>query len=153
GGSLLTVANRQYVSVHKNYENYDSSRRSVYLPVIRSDVYKLFQTFDFADPSTLTGKRPTTTVAPQARFMMNGELMQKETARLAEALLKLTQLDDAGRLRLVYEGAYSRPPKEKEAQRALDFLKRYQSAGASRQQAWQGLCRVLLSSNEFVYIE
>src|SRR5436305_2669087 len=44
GGSLLNVPNRQYVSVHKNYENYASPRRSVYLPVVRSDVYKLFQT-------------------------------------------------------------------------------------------------------------
>jgi len=62
-------------------------------------------------------------------------------------------LDDSERLRLVYERAYSRPPTEKETQSSLAFLKRYQLSGASRQAAWQGLCRVLLSSNEFVYIE
>ena len=48
GGSLLTVGNRQYVTGtgSRNYEGYQSTRRSVYVPVIRSAVYDVFQTFD-----------------------------------------------------------------------------------------------------------
>src|SRR5207253_2850682 len=51
GGSLLQGANRAYVPGYPNgtYDRYDFGRRSVYLPVIRSDVYPLFQAFDFAD--------------------------------------------------------------------------------------------------------
>jgi hypothetical protein len=154
GGSLLTVANRGYVAgtANRNYEGYDYPRRSVYLPVIRSALYDVFQAFDFADPSTLTGKRPTTTVAPQALFMMNGSLMEAETRKLAEAQVKMAG-DDTARLSPLYQRIYGRPPAQKEVGRALDFLKKYESTGATRVAAWQGLCRVLLSSNEFVYIE
>jgi hypothetical protein len=160
-GSLLTVPNRAYVTstVNRSYEGYDHPRRSVYLPVVRSDLFDLFQAFDFADPSTLMGKRATTTVAPQALFMMNGRLMQEETRRLAEQLLKLTHLNDAGRLKLVYTRVYGRSPSERESAQAVEFLRRYQAAlevkksPDARLGAWQGLCRVLLSSNEFVYVE
>ena len=112
-------------------------------------------------PSTLTGKRATTTVAPQALFMMNGKLMEAATRQLAQRLLARADLDDAGRLRLVYERSLSRLPDEKEVRRALDFHRRYQSAvegmkktpAEARTAAWQGLCRALLASNEFVYVE
>jgi hypothetical protein len=163
GGTLLKVANRAYVTstVNLRYEGYDHPRRSVYLPVIRSDLFDLFQAFDFADPSSLSGKRPTTTVAPQALFMMNGKLMQEETRRLVGELLAEANRDDPARLRLIYERAYSRPPSAEETRKALAFLERYQQALAARNAkqeearrgAWQALCRVLLSSNEFVYVE
>ena len=44
-------------------ELYQSTRRSVYLPVLRSAVYDLFQAFDFPDPAVPNGDRATTTVA------------------------------------------------------------------------------------------
>ena len=53
-------------------ELYQSTRRSVYLPVLRSAVYDLFQAYDFPDPAVPNGDRATTTVAGQALFMMNG---------------------------------------------------------------------------------
>ena len=45
--------------------------RSVYLPVIRSDLPEWFAAFDFADPHTTTGMRPETLVATQALFILN----------------------------------------------------------------------------------
>lgn len=160
GGTLLTVADHSYVSVHRNYDQYDSPRRSLYLPVIRSDLYGVFQAFDFADPSVPNGRRDTTTVAPQALFMLNGKLVQEESKRLATLLLALSG-DDAGRVRAAHERLYARPATETDVARALDFVQRYEAALAAqnvaaterRPRAWQGLCRVLLASNEFVYIE
>src|SRR5581483_1754956 len=79
GGTLYPGANRAYVIGYPNttYDKYDFERRSVYLPVMRSDIYAVFQAFDFADPSTASGERATTTVAPQALFLMNGKIVRE----------------------------------------------------------------------------
>ncbi len=69
--------------------------------------------------------------------------------------------DDAGRLQLLYELAYARQPRGDEVQAGADFLGRYtaslQAAGvpAERQmaEAWAALARVVLTSNEFVYLD
>jgi hypothetical protein len=162
GGSLYPGANRQYVIGYPNttYDKYDFNRRSVYLPVIRSDLYSVFQAFDFADPSAPSGERATTTVAPQALFMMNGKLVLGQTRHMAAGLLA-REPDDAGRVRVAYELAYGRPPGERETARALAFVRRCEEALAAekldekerRLRAWQGLCRVVLAANEFIYVE
>jgi mono/diheme cytochrome c family protein len=163
GGSLFQGANRAYVPGYPNstYDRYDFNRRSIYLPVIRSDLYSVFQAFDFADPSTSNGERAVTTVAPQALFLMNGKLVAEQTKHLAKALLARHDLDDAGRVRLVYERAFARPATERETERALAFLQRAEATLRSekvaedegRLRAWQSLCRVLLATSEFLYVE
>ncbi len=89
GGTLLTNKNHTYVTstASVNDVKYENNRRSIYLPVVRSAVYDVFQAFDFADPSTMNGKRPSTTVAPQALFMMNSPLVLRQTRAMAEMLL------------------------------------------------------------------
>lgn len=162
-GSLLTTPNRQYVTstASVNPAVYDSMRRSIYLPVVRSALYEVFQAFDFADPSTLNGKRDSTTVAPQALFMLNSGFVLQQTRSLAAKLLGDSGLDDAGRVRRLYEWSVSRPPTDRETARGLEFVERYADAGVvkqltaeeSRLRAWQALCRTILASNEFVYVE
>ncbi|HTE19823.1 MAG TPA: DUF1549 and DUF1553 domain-containing protein, partial [Armatimonadota bacterium] len=111
GGSLLTLKNREFVFDHTSRDatRYDSLRRSIYLPVIRNNVYDVFQLFDFADPAVLEGNRPTTTVAPQALFMMNSDLVHGAAEAMADRLLERGELDDPGRIRLLYLQAYARP--------------------------------------------
>ena len=138
---------------------YASNRRGVYLPVLRSALYEVFETFDFANPSTIQGRRQTTTVAPQALFMMNSELMDQASRSLAERIVRENG-HDVDRLRAAYRLIHLRPPDRDESKRATDFLKRYARAAAEpangseerRPSPWQALCRVLLSSNEFVYV-
>jgi hypothetical protein len=163
GGSLLPTPNRAYVTSTANVDpvTYVVNRRSIYLPVVRSALYDVFQAFDFADPSTLNGKRDNTTVAPQALFMMNSAFVLQQTKSLAASLLAQTDLDDAGRVRRLYETTYSRFPSEAETARALQYVERYAAAALakqsnpadSRQHAWQSLCRAVLAANEFVYVE
>lgn len=162
GGSQLGIDNRKYVTSTANVDPvvYTGNRRSVYLPVIRSALYDVFQAFDFADPSVAIGKRDSTTVAPQALFMMNSQIASRQSRFLSE-LLSQSSRDDAARIRLLYERAYSRPPSETEISRSLAFLNRFtaastatgNSAEAARSQAWQALCRAVLAANEFVYVE
>jgi hypothetical protein len=162
GGSLLQIENRQYVTSNnnRNYDKYESQRRSLYLPVVRSALYEVFQAFDFADPSVPNGDRATTTVAPQALFMMNGKLVLEQTKQLARRLLD-QPLADVERVRQAYETAYGRLPSGHETTRALAFVQQVEDLLASHQSraqerrllAWQSLCRVLLASNEFIYVE
>ncbi|MSR56901.1 MAG: DUF1553 domain-containing protein [Planctomycetaceae bacterium] len=163
GGSLLPTENRKYVTSTANVNPvvYDSARRSIYLPVVRSALYEVLQAFDFADPSTLNGRRDSTTVAPQALFMMNSGFVLSQTKILASKLLSDDRLDDAGRVSRLYDLALSRLATGHEIIRNLSFVSRYAQAAVDKQnppdesrlRAWQALCRTILASNEFVFVE
>ncbi len=64
GGKAMDHANFVNLNGEKSRDPalYQSNRRSVYLPVIRSALFEVFEAFDFANPSTINGNRATTTV-------------------------------------------------------------------------------------------
>jgi hypothetical protein len=163
-GSLLPTPNRQYVTSTANVDPvvYATQRRSIYLPVVRSALYDVFQVFDFAEPSVLSGQRQTTTVAPQALFMMNSSFVAEQTSSLARRLIADNALDDAGRLRQLWLCAYAREPRSDELQTSLRFLQSYAEdwktarpadAAQATERAWQSLCRAVIAANEFIYVE
>ena len=141
---------------------YQTNRRSVYLPVLRSALYQVFDAFDFANPSTINGRRSSTTVAPQALFMMNSELIEQASRKLAERLHR-EAASGKERIALAHELLYSRPVSERELELWIAFLSPTEGTVAAGEgdgpsegwqaEAWQSLCRVMLSSNEFVYVE
>jgi hypothetical protein len=162
GGTMVAATPFQNLSLDgaaRNATLYQSRRRSVYLPTLRSALYEVFQAFDFPDPAVLNGDRATTTVASQALFMMNGTLMKSASESLAASLLTDASADDRARLRTASRRILGRPPAEEELSDWESFLARYQSAASlagenaprRRLFAWQGFCRALLSSNEFIY--
>ena len=126
---------------------FDEPRRSVYLPVLRSAIYEVFQAFDFPDPAVPSGRRDETTVAPQALFLMNGQLVTGATRAMAVALQ--AEPTDADRLARAYHLELGRPPRQDEQRAWRTFLAGFDEPLS----AWQSVCRVLLSSNEFVYIQ
>ena len=162
GGTLLPTKNRQYVTSTANVDPvaYTSIRRSVYLPVVRSALYDLFQAFDFADPSYLSGQRQTTTVAPQALFLMNSQLVAQQMRLMARRLMENIE-DGPQRVETLFETALGRLPSSQERDESLDYIVRYvQAVGdrgdaetTARLQAWQSLCRAIVSANEFIYVE
>ena len=152
-----TLRHRNFTNLNANALSrdptlYETRRRSVYLPVLRSALYEVLAAFDFASPSTSNGRRSSTMVAPQALFMMNSSLVEEASRDLAKRLAEEGGDKDSRRIQLAYEIAYSRPADEKEADSWRAFLDRYESAAGDREAAWQGLCRILLSSNEFLYV-
>ena len=155
GGTELPTANRAYVTSTANVNPvvYDSPRRSVYLPVVRSALYEVFQAFDFADPSVQNGRRDVTTVAPQALFMMNSAFASRQSQALAERVLQPEGLEDSARVRLACEIAIGNVPDADRLQRMCQYLKEYTQATGDPRQAWQSLCRTLMAANEFVYVE
>jgi hypothetical protein len=163
GGTLLSTQNHAYVNDTgaRGATRYESNRRSIYLPVIRSGLYDVFQAFDFADPSASNGKRVPTTVAPQALFMMNDGLVLRASEAMARRLLERPELDDTGRVQLAYRRAYGRAPSGAETDRAIVYLRRFEaeldaqkvSPEARPLQAWQAFCQAVLASSEFLYID
>lgn len=162
-GTLLPTANRAYVTstASVNPAIYNSPRRSIYLPVVRSALYEVFTAFDFADPSTLAGQRDQTTVAPQALFMMNSALVLEQVQAITRSLLERKDLDQPARIRHLYQLAYSRIASEGEVSRAVGYLDRIRAAMAEsgiagseiEAKSWTSLCRAILSANEFVYVD
>jgi len=174
GGTLMTVKNRAYVTGtghNMKTDVYENTRRSIYLPVVRSALYEVFQAFDFANPSLTSGDRVTTTIAPQALFLMNGELVDIQSTAIATRVLALDG-DEPTRLTALYRSLLGRDPTAGESEQASTFLSEYRRAAVEDDKnnsdakdpspsqkvsadvrAWRALCRVLLASTEFIYAE
>ena len=162
GGSLMTYKDRQYVSdtAKRGGMDYERNRRAVYIPIVRSSMYDVFQAFDLPDPSTSNGDRSSTVVAPQALFVMNGAVALRHSRTLAEKLLARSDWDDAARIREAYERALGRPPLPAEIDRALTLIgtvdrqiaDRQKDPSARRAFAWQSFVKALMASNEFIYL-
>ncbi|MCY2963871.1 MAG: PSD1 and planctomycete cytochrome C domain-containing protein [Planctomycetota bacterium] len=161
GGSLLKVENRAYFFDHtsKDLTDYTSDRRSLYLPVVRNNVYDLFQLLDYPDAAVPSGDRATTTVAPQALLMMNSDFVMQSADRLADQLLAHSSVD-AERVRELWLRTYGRAPSEGEVASSLEYLGELDKALAAgnpatpetRRQAWGVLCHTTLAANEFIYL-
>ncbi len=161
-GKTVPLRNRQFVFNHTSVDHtkYDSLRRAIYLPLIRNNVYTLFEQFDFPDPTMPTGNRNSTVVAPQALLMMNSELVMDSASALAEQLLD-SEADDQSRITALYRRTFGRKPSDGEVGRALAFIAEMTSQALTgsasfdpdqRRQAWSLLCQGLLASNEFIYV-
>ena len=150
GGSLLTVQNREFVFNHTSQDRstYDIRRRSIYVPVIRNHLYDAFELFDSTDATVLSGDRNTSTLSPQALFLMNSEWVASVTTAMAERILQAEASGDSRYRRLFLE-AYGRPPSKEEVQLLRRFLERFQGPEAA---AWQALCQAVVSSSEFIYV-
>ncbi len=117
GGSLLHVGNREYLFDHtsKDATKYESPRRALYLPIIRNNLYDFYQLFDSPDGTVLNGDRDSTTVAPQALFMLNSDLVAQSSERMADSLLARNDADDfCNGLPQSTCLSYARPPTETE---------------------------------------
>lgn len=140
---------------------YDRPVRSVYLPVVRSEVYAPLAAFDFPDPTGVAGSRDATLVPAQALFFMNDRLVAQNTLATARRVLQPTPGDDAERVRRLFALVLARPAREDEVRATLAFLGEHearwraekpQQAEEARLRAWQAVCRALVSSNEFVFV-
>ena len=162
GGSLLKVKNRAYVTNSNSSltNEYTNERRSVYLPVVRSAIYDVLQTWDFPDPTVPNGRRQVSTVAPQALMMMNSELVEKHTRACAEHLMA-AHSGEQERIGWAYRQLLLRAPDPNELKSARRFLDDAMTLtddsrannGDCEVIAWQSFCRVLMSTNEYFYVE
>ncbi len=132
-----------------------STRRMVYLPLRRANLPTLLNLFDFGDAVTSLGRRPVTNVAPQALFMMNSDFVENRAGNLADQLLEASDWSESDRVRQAYLSILTREPDSAELDGAMSYLGGFSSRfeGATSQEAWQSYCRILLASNNFIYVD
>ncbi|HEV3026076.1 MAG TPA: DUF1549 and DUF1553 domain-containing protein, partial [Planctomycetota bacterium] len=150
GGSTMTYTGRLFIPYESSALPVDPwRRRAVYLPIYRGTAPPdVLEVFDFAPPGLVTGRRASTTVPTQALFLMNSPFVLDRSLAVARILLQRGDLDDRGRVVLLYRKVVGRSPGAAEERRALEFL-----AGGSREEAWTDLAHTLFSSNEFLFLE
>ena len=122
---LINAGNRQ-LSPWEIEESY----RSVYVPVIRNAASRLFESFDFPEPSETHGAREVTTGPSQALFMMNSEFVRNHATIAAERLMAARE-SDRERVRHAFRQVLSRDPSPGELARAVERIREIQKALAS----------------------
>jgi hypothetical protein len=129
-------------------------RRTVYVPLRRANLPTLLNLFDFGDATTVTGKRPLTNVAPQALFMMNSEFVAERAQNLAQSLAKREPAPPR-RMESAYWSILNRAPSAGEVDSGLTYIAgfRRKFQQASELDAWQSFCRILLASDNFIYVD
>jgi len=148
-----------------------SRHRSIYLPLLRCLVPPALEVFDFAGQGMVTGCRDTTTVAPQALYLLNDPFVRREALGLADRLLHEEDPDLVHRIQSAYRLTLDREATANEVHRATLYLSEYEeavrhatdgrkeggsngkaAADAPKTQAWASFCQALLGSAEFRYV-
>lgn len=121
----------------------DAHRRSIYRFVVRSAPDPFLERLDCPDPSLLSPKRSTTLTAIQALALLNNPFMLRMAEHLAGRLSReASTLSD--QIQLAAQLILNRPLTVSEAS---DFL------SYARQHGLVNFCRILLNSNEFLFID
>ena len=137
--------------------------RSVYLVVKRSLKVPLLESLDFANSSSPTATRPTTTTAPQALMLLNDPWVHAQADLLFKRLQREAGDDPSARIQRLWRIAYQRSATNEEERICLKFLSsqptREKEANIPQDDlpykigAWQSLCRAILNSSEAIYID
>ncbi len=123
-------------------------RRTLYGTLDRLDVPNLLTTFDFPTPAATNPQRDSTTVAPQALFLMNGDLTFEVASRLLRRPEVVTATDAPSRVRHLFLICFQRTPTDAEQQAARDFL-----SNAPTPERWAAFAQSLLLANEFAFAD
>ena len=117
------------------------------------------ETFNGPDPNECTAKRNVSTVPLQSLFWMNSDFLNNNAKSLADRLVKHSE-DPAKRIGLGYELAYGRRPSADETRALAEFVEAHAKRipgdvkpEERNARAWTSLCRILLSGNEFIYVD
>jgi hypothetical protein len=151
GGSTWSYENRKLVFNHTSEDNtnYLTNRRSIYLPVIRNNVYDLFELFDFPNPNSMNGDRTPSITPQQALYLMNSPFAQKAVVQFSR---RIVDSDSSIRIRRFYQFAFHRDPEVDEIGRALRFVETFPSTSEPLDK-WHAFAQSLICSNEFLYLQ
>lgn len=138
----------------------EASRRSVYAFIKRAMVAPLFEAFDLCDSARTSARRATTTTAPQALMLYNGDFVSQQARHMARRIEREVGEQAERQVERAFRLALARVPSAVERRQVLDMMERESAAspregkvgGADRRdKALELLCKVMLNLNEFVY--
>jgi mono/diheme cytochrome c family protein len=126
-----------------------NKRRTLYGKISRHNLDSVLRLFDFPDSNITSDARPVTIVPLQQLFVLNSEFMIARARSLA-AKLAAEEKDDAARIRKAFVRVYGRSAEEREIQMGLAFLRTAEKTALS---PWEQYTQVLLSANEFTFVD
>jgi hypothetical protein len=138
-----------------------STRRTLYLEQTRGELPFVQQVFDAPSAIVCTGRRRTSTAAVQPLFLLNSPTVYRYAEALAARATKEASTDESQRVSRAFELALGRPPRERELQVLLSYLRSAErdaqpAAGddtsGNPDRPFVKLCHGLLNLNEFLYI-
>src|SRR6266478_2708334 len=121
----------------------EHNRRSVYLIAKRNLRLPFMEVFDAPDTLVSCPRRESSTHAPQALELLNGDLANQEAEALAKRLAAEAGPDPRKQVDLAYRLVAGRPPKLKEMQESVAFLKH---------QSGREFALAMLNLNAFLYV-
>ncbi|HTU26030.1 MAG TPA: PSD1 and planctomycete cytochrome C domain-containing protein [Pirellulales bacterium] len=135
----------------------ETDKRTVYQLTLRNRRPPFMSLFDGADPNASTPERQVTTVPTQSLYFMNDPFFHAQAEKVARRALN--QPDDNARVEELFRIVLQRAPASGERDAMLGFLAKYTAAISDTPPAdqplaaWSACSRVLLSSNQFLYVE
>jgi hypothetical protein len=121
----------------------EHNRRSIYLIFKRNLHLPFMEVFDAPDSLVSCPRRESSTHAPQALELMNGDLANRQAEALAQRLESEAGPDLGKQVDLAYRLVAGRPPKAKELEQSVAFLKT---------QSHREFALAMLNLNGFLYV-
>ncbi len=138
-----------------------AQRRSIYLFARRVYPLKFLEIFDAPIMPVNCMQRMHSATVLQSLALLNSELLFDQADRMAARVRTSAGADLSAATELAFRLALARKPKDAEMKHALEFVDKQAhgyalaetSADKATQMALANLCHMLLSSNEFLYVE
>lgn len=138
-----------------------AQRRSIYLFARRVYPLKFLELFDSPIMPVNCTQRTSSATVLQSLALLNSEFLFEQADRMASRVAAAAGEDSAAQVQFAFQLALARPPQESEQAQGLSFLadqaRIHTAAGVGADQAQRSaladLCHMLLSTNEFLYVE
>ena len=138
----------QSVDTWETSSGADADRRSIYIFQRRAQFVPFLETFDAPVFNSTCERRRNSITALQALSMYDSDFINEEAPYFADRVRRDAGNDEVRQIRRAFEIALSRVPTESELSDVKKFLRT-----AGKGDPLVGLCRVLLNSNEFIYVD
>ncbi len=133
--------------------------RSVYLPIVRDNIARSLDVFDFAESSMIVGTRETSNTPDQGLYFLNNTFVIRQSEQIARRLMAESS-DVESQVRSAFLWAYGREATAGEISAARDFYESFEvSNGAYRgdrsdaaMRKLSALCQGILASAEFRFL-
>jgi cytochrome c553 len=134
----------------------DNVEPTVFCKVSRYRLNNYLQVFDFPNPSFTSEQRFSSNVPLQQLYFMNNPFVYKQAGVLAERVS--SEPTDKDRIIKLYQYVFQRRPSDEEIELGLKFLSTTpEKAGyavvGEPITAWRQYARIMLSSNEFQFLD
>jgi hypothetical protein len=144
---------------HKPFlAHYETNARSVYLMQQRIRRHPWLDLFDGADTNATTGLRTVNITALQALSAMNSPFVHEQADNLA-VRVGMAYTTPASRIGYAYKLLFSRRPTAAELSEGQKYIQQAEASLTAFEReerpraAWASYMRVLLSANEFLYLD